>query len=200
MNVNFNLKDFLAYFKKTSFRIAFLIGISLYKFWLLDSNNAVINNIVTIIFILAVVFLLDDIIEIIISFFNKKLIVKKYVKELKKISDPQVLILIAHYFEYNKGTIEINSTSYFSLEDGEYQVLKSKLIIFQATNMRSSFNFPFTLQEWAYNELTRAVDDGEIAFEETKKDYIIHWYKREIKCEKELLKEYKDSNNQFDMY
>lgn len=200
MNVNFNLKDILAYFKKTSFKISFIIGIALYKFWLLDTKNNTIINIVNIIFILAIIFLLDDIIEKIINLINNKRIVNKYVKELKKISDAQVLILIAHYFEYNKGTIEINPTSYFSLEDGEYQVLKSKLIIFQATNMRSSFNFPFKLQEWAYNELTRAVDDGEIAFEETKKDYIIHWYKREIKCEREFLKEYKDSNNQFDIY
>lgn len=198
MNVNFNLKDFLAYFKKTSFRIAFLIGISLYKFWLLDSNNAVINNIVTIIFILAVVFLLDDIIERIISFFNKKLIVKKYVKELQNISDPQVLILIAHYFENDKNKIDINSTSYFNMKEGEYQILKSKLIIFQATSMSTSFSFPFTLQEWAYNELMRAVDNKEIYFEETKKEYIIHWYGRQIKCEKEYLNDYREYNNELD--
>ena len=198
MNVNFNLKDFLAYFKKTSFRIAFLIGISLYKFWLLDSNNAVINNIVTIIFILAVVFLLDDIIERIISFFNKKLIVKKHVKELQNISDPQVLILIAHYFENYKNKIDINSTSYFNMKEGEYQILKSKLIIFQATSMSTSFSFPFTLQEWAYNELMRAVDNKEIYFEETKKEYIIHWYGRQIKCDKEYLNDYREYNNELD--
>ena len=66
--------------------------------------------------------------------------------------------------------------------------------------MRSSFNFPFTLQEWAYNELTRAVSAGEIFFEETKKEYIIHWYKRKIKCEKDFLNEYKGSNDQYDLY
>lgn len=195
MNVNFNLKDFLAYFKKTSFRISFLIGISLYKFWLLDTQNTTINNIVNIIFILAIIFLLDDIIGKIISSFNKKIIVKKYIKELKNVSDPQVLILIAHYFEYNNGKIDINSTSYFSMQEGEYQILKSKLIIFQATSMRSSFNFPFTLQEWAYNELMRAVDKNEISFEETKKEYIIHWYTRKIKCDKKYLNDYKDYNN-----
>lgn len=198
MNVNFNLKDFIDYFRKTSFRIAFLIGISLYKFWLLDSNNAVINNIVTIIFILAVVFLLDDMIETIISFFNKKLIVKKYVKELQNISDSQVLILIAHYFENEKNKIDINSTSYFNMKEGEYQILKSKLIIFQATSMSTSFSFPFTLQEWAYNELMRAVDNKEIYFEETKKEYIIHWYGRQIKCDKEYLYDYSEYNNEID--
>lgn len=200
MNVNFNLKDVLAYFKKTSFRISFLIGISLYKFWLIDTKNNTILNIVNIIFVLAVIFLLDDIAERIINYINKKRIVKKRVKELKQISDPQVLILIGHYFDYNKGGIGINPTSYFSLQDGEYQVLKSKLIVFQATNMRSSFNFPFTLQEWAYNELTRAVSAGEIFFEETKKEYIIHWYKRKIKCEKDFLNKYKASNDQYDLY
>ena len=200
MNVNFNLKDVLAYFKKTSFRISFLIGISLYKFWLIDTKNNTILNIVNIIFVLAVIFLLDDIAERIINYINKKRIVKKCVKELKQISDPQVLILIAHYFDYNKGGIDINPTSYFSLQDGEYQVLKSKLIVFQATNMRSSFNFPFTFQEWAYNELTRAVSAVEIFFEETKNEYIIHWYKRKIKCEKDFLNEYRDSNDQYDLY
>lgn len=190
MNVNFNLKDFLAYFKKTSFRISFLIGISLYKFWLLDTQNTTIYNIVNIIFVLSIIFLLDDIIEKIINYFNKKTIIKKYVKELKNISDPQVLILISHYFENNKGKIEINPTSYFSLQEGEYQILKSKLIIFQATSMRSSFNFPFTLQEWAYNELIRAVDNNEIFLEETKKEYIIHWYARKLKCNKEYINEY----------
>lgn len=200
MNVNFNLKDILAYFKKTSFRISFLIGISLYKFWLLDTKNTTIINIVNIIFVLAVIFLLDDIVEKIINCIDKKRVVKKYIKELKQISDPQVLILIAHYFDYNKGVIDINPTSYFSLQDGEYQVLKSKLIVFQATNMRSSFNFPFTLQEWAYNELTRAVAAGEISFEEIKKEYVIHWYKRKIKCEKDFLNEYRESNDQYDLY
>lgn len=198
MNVNFNLKDFLAYFKKTSFKIAFLIGISLYKFWLLDSTNVVVNNIVTVIFILAVVFLLDDIFERIIGFFNKKLVIKKYIKELQNISDPQVLILIAHYFENNKNKIDINSTSYFNVKEGEYQILKSKLIIFQATSMSTSFSFPFTLQEWAYNELTRAVDNKEIYFEETKKEYIIHWYDRQIKCDKDYLNDYREYNNELD--
>ena len=67
MNVNFNLKDFLAYLKKTSFRISFLIGISLYKFWLLDTQNTTIYNIVNIIFVLSIIFLLDDVIEKIIK-------------------------------------------------------------------------------------------------------------------------------------
>ena len=198
MNVNFNLKELLAYFKKTSFRIAFLIGISLYKFWLLDSNNVVVSNIVTMVFILSVVFLLDDIIEKIIGFFNKRLVVKKHIKELQSISDPQVIILIAHYFENTKNKIEINSNSYFNVKEGEYQILKSKQIIFQATSISSSFKFPFTLQEWAYNELTRAVEKKEIYFEERKKDYIIHWYNRQIKCEKEYLNDYKNYNNEFD--
>lgn len=195
MNVHFNLKDFFAYFKKISFRISFLIGISLYKFWLLNTNNAIIINIVNIVFVLAVIFLLDDILEKIINCINKKTLVKKYIKELKKISDPQVLILMTHYFEYSNGNIDINSTSYFSIEEGEYRILQSKLIIFQATDIRSSFNFPFTLQEWAYNELIRAVDTKEISLEETKKEYIIHWYTRDIKCEKDLVNEYKNYNN-----
>lgn len=200
MNVNFNLKDILVYFKRTSFRISFLIGISLYKFWLLDTKNTIIINIVNIIFVLAVIFLLDDIVERIINCIDKKGGVKKCIKGLKQMSDPQVLILISHYFDYNKGVIDINSTSYFSLQDGEYQVLKSKLIVFQATNMSDSFDFPFTLQEWAYKELTRAVVTGEISFEETENEYIIHWYKRKIKYEKNFLNEYRESNDQHDLY
>lgn len=200
MNVNFNLKDILVYFKRTSFRISFLIGISLYKFWLLDTKNTIIINIVNIIFALAVIFLLDDIVERIKNCIDKKIGIKKCIKGLKQMSDPQVLILISHYFDYNKGVIDINSTSYFRLQDGEYQVLKSKLIVFQATNMSDSFDFPFTLQEWAYKELTRAVVTGEISFEETVNEYIIHWYKRKIKYEKNFLNEYRESNNQHDLY
>ena len=37
-------------------------------------------------------------------------------------------------------------------------------------------------------------------FEEIKKEYVIHWYKREIKCEKDFLNEYRESNDQYDLY
>lgn len=200
MNVNFNLKDILVYFKRTSFRISFLIGISLYKFWLLDTKKAIIINMVNIIFVLAVTFLLDDIVERIKKCIDKKISIKKCIKELKQISDPQVLILISHYFDYKKGVIDINSISYFSLQDGEYQVLKSKFIVFQAANISNSFDFPFTLREWAYKELTRAVGTDEIFFEESENEYIIHWYKRKIKCEKKFFNEYRESNNRYDLY
>jgi len=185
LNVNFDLKGFLAFFKKISFRISFLVGITIYKFWLLDTSNEIINNVVSIIFILSLVFLLDDIIEQIILRFKQKTAVKKRVKMLKNISDPQVLILVSHYFDYDKGKIEINPTSNFSMTDGEYQVLQSKYIIFRASTMSYTTSFPFTIQEWAYNELVRAVGNKDIEFRETKTQYVIKWYSRELKCDKD---------------
>ena len=40
------------------------------------------------------------------------------------------------------------------------------------------------------NELIRAIDNNEIFLEETKKEYIIHWYARKLKCIKEYINEY----------
>lgn len=198
MNINFDLKGFLAFFKKTSFRISFLIGITIYKFWLLDTSNEIINNVVSIVFVLSIIFLLDDVIESIFSLINQKTIVKKYIKELKNISDPQVLILILHYFDYDKGKIEINSTSNFSMTDGEYQVLQSKFIIFRSSTMSYTTSFPFTIQEWAYNELVRAVESKEIEFMETKTQYIIKWYSRELKCDKNDIDDRRDYYDHMD--
>ena len=190
MNVNFDLKELLLFFKKTSFKIAFLIGISVYKFWLLDTENKIINNLVTIILILSIIFLLDDIIGKIAAYINRKNAIKKRINELKKLSDPQVLILILHYFEFNKDKLEINSTSYFNMHEGEYQILQSKLIIFRASSTSYTINFPFTMQEWAYNELVRAVENDEISFKESKKQYIIKWYSRELTCGKDIKDNY----------
>lgn len=198
MNVNFDLKGFLAFFKKTSFRISFLIGITIYKFWLLDTSNEIVNNIVSIIFVLSLVFLLDDMIERILSFIKRKTAVKKHIKELKNISDPQVLILVSHYFDYDKSKIEINPTSNFSMTDGEYQILQSKLIIFQASSTSFSPSFPFTIQEWAYNELVRAVESKEIEFKETKTQYVIKWYSRELKCDKDDIDDRRDYYDHMD--
>ncbi len=187
MNVSFNFKDFLLYFKKISFKISFFVGISLYKFVLLNSQSTIINNIVNVIFILSIIFLLDDIIERIIKTVNKKNVLKKYIKELKNLSNSQIDILLAHYFKYNNKNLEVNQTSYFNIQEGEYQILKSKYIIFQAAKVATSFFLPFTLNEWAYNEIVRAIDNHEIYIEELKNDCTIIWYSKSVKCDKEIF-------------
>ena len=187
MNVSFNFKDFLLYFKKISFKISFFVGISLYKFVLLNSQSTIINNIVNVIFILSIIFLLDDIIERIIKTVNKKNVLKKYIKELKNLSNSQIDILLAHYFKYNNKNLEVNQTSYFNIQEGEYQILKSKYIIFQAAKVATSFFLPFTLNEWAYNEIVRAIDNHEIYIEELKNDCTIIWYSKRVKCDNEIF-------------
>ena len=193
MNINFDLKNLLTFFKRTSFRIAFLIGMFVYKFYLLKTTSKIMNNIINIVLIVAIIFVVDDVLEKIINPLKEKYTLKKYKKELKQLSEPQVLILIYHYFNYDKDIIKVNPSSHFNLYEGEYQILVSKSIIFSATSMSSPFNFPFTIQDWAYKEMIRAIDKKEIEIEATKKDYIIRWYSHEFKCNKNELNDMKQS-------
>ena len=59
MNINFDIKNLLAFFKRTTFRIAFMIGIIIYKFWLLETKNEVINNVVNIVLVISIIFVLE---------------------------------------------------------------------------------------------------------------------------------------------
>lgn len=187
MNINFDIKNLLAFFKRTTFRIAFMIGIIIYKFWLLETKNEVINNVVNIVLVISIIFVLDDILEKIFKPIKLKITLKDYTNNIKNLSEPQVLILIYHYFDFKKDKIVVNPTSYFNLHEGEYQILVSKLIIFRAASTASSFNFPFSIQDWAYKEIIRAIDNKEIEINKIKNEYTVKWYKKEYKFNKEEL-------------
>lgn len=181
MNVSISLKDILNFFSKLSFKIAFFIGIIIYKFVLLDKTNNTANIIVNIILTLSIIFLIDDVIERIIKLINKKSTIKKYIKEIKELSEPQIAILVSNYFEIKNNNVIIHPTAYFNIEAGEYQVLLSKLIIFQASQMQASFDFPFTLQEWSYKELEKSLQNGDITYMKKGKENIVNWYGKEVK-------------------
>lgn len=189
MNINFDIKNLLAFFKRTTFRIAFMLGIIIYKFWLLETENEVINNVVNIVLVISIIFVLDDILEKIFKPIKLKITLKEYINDLKNLSEPQVLILIYHYFNFEKDKIVVNPTSYFNLHEGEYQILVSKLIIFRAASTASSFNFPFSIQDWAYKEIIRAIDNKEIKINKTKNEYTVKWYKKEYKFNKKELED-----------
>ena len=189
MNVNFNLKDFLAFFKKTSFRISFLIGMIVYKFYLLETENSIFKNIIDIILVVAIIFVLDDILEKIFNpiKFSKEL--KKCIEDLKKLTEPQIFILLYHYFDFTNEKIIVNQTSNFNLHEGEYQILASKFIIFRAASTSSSFNFPFSIQDWAYKEIIRAINAKEIEVKKKKYEYIVKWYSYEYRFNKNELED-----------
>lgn len=180
MNINVNLKDILNFFTRLSFKIAFFIGIFIYKNFILDGSNNTSKIIVNIIFIISIIFLLDDLIDKTIKIFRKKFVLRKYIKGLKELSKPQIEILVSKYLEIKNNTIIIKPTAYFNISKGEYLILKSKFIIFRAASMQNSFNFPFTLQEWAYNELSRAIKNKKIIWNKEGKTNRINWYGKEI--------------------
>lgn len=193
MNINFDIKNLLAFFKRTTFRIAFLMGIIIYKFWLLETENEVINNVVNIVLVISIIFVLDDILEKIFKPIKLKITLKEYINDLKNLSEPQILILIYHYFNFEKDKIVVNPTSYFNLHEGEFQILVSKVIIFRAASTASSFNFPFSIQDWAYKEIIRAIDNKEIKINKSKNEYIVKWYRKEYKFSKEELDDMQQS-------
>lgn len=193
MNINFDIKNLLAFFKRTTFRIAFMVGIIIYKFWLLETENEVINNVVNIVLVISIIFVLDDILEKIFKPIKLKITLKEYINDLKNLSEPQILILIYHYFNFEKDKIVVNPTSYFNLHEGEFQILVSKLIIFRAASTASSFNFPFSIQDWAYKEIIRAIDNKEIKINKSKNEYIVKWYRKEYKFSIEELDDMQQS-------
>ena len=187
MNINFDIKNLLAFFKRTTFRIAFMVGIIIYKFCQLETKNEIINNVVNIILVISIIFVLDDILEKIFKPIKVRITLNDYIKELKNLSEPQVLILIYHYFNFDEDKLIVNQTSYFNLHEGEYQILVSKLILFRAASTASSFNFPFSIQDWAYKEIIKAIDNKEIEINKLKNEYIVKWYKKEYRFNKEEL-------------
>lgn len=173
MNINVSLKDVLKFFTKLSFKIAFFIGIIIYKIFLLDNSNKFENNVVNIILIISIIFLVDDLINRALKTINKKVIISKLKKGLKKLSDPQIEILVSNYLILKNNSIIINPTAYFSLERGEYQILLSKQIIFRSATIQGSLYFPFTIQEWAYNEIDNAIKKKEIVYKKREKKFIL---------------------------
>ena len=186
MNINVSLKDVLKFFTKLSFKIAFFIGIIIYKIFLLDNSNKFENNVVNIILIISIIFLVDDLINRALKTINKKIIISKLKKGLKKLLDPQIEILVSNYLTLKNNSIIINPTAYFSLERGEYQILLSKQIIFRSATIQGSLYFPFTIQEWAYNEIDNAIKKKEIVYKKKGKEIHIKWYGKEIKFTKNV--------------
>lgn len=189
MNFSIDFKNILNFFTKFSFKISFFIGIVIYRFILLDRNSEISITITNILLTISVIFLIDEVVNKIFSFFNKKIVTKKYKKELENLSEPQIKIFAENYLIFEKNNIEINPTAYFNIQDGIYQILLSKLIIFQAAKMQQSFEFPFTLQEWAYKEIDAAINNGKIRCREDKKEYVLNWYKKEVHISKSQYRE-----------
>ena len=47
--------------------------------------------------------------------------------------------------------------------------------------MQTSFSFPFTLEEWAYKELDKAIQNEQITYVKKKGENIVYWYGKEVK-------------------
>lgn len=180
MNFNMDIKEILHFFTKISFKIAFFVGIFIYKIYFLDKNNYMANLIINILLTISIVLLIDAIIDKIIISIKNKRVLYKYRKNIKNLSEPQIQILVYNYLDIEKGNLIINPTAYFNMEMGEYQILLSKGIIFQASKMQSSWDFPFTLQELAYKELEEAINKKQITYSKQKNKCIVNWYGREI--------------------
>ena len=181
MNISISLKDILKFFNKLSFKLAFFTGIIIYKFFLLDKSSKIADISINIMLTISIIFLVDDIIERIIKLIKKKYILKKYIRGIKELSEPQIEILVSNYFEIKNNKVIINPTAYFSIEEGEYQILSLKAIIFRASSVQTSFSFPFTLEEWAYKELDKAIQNEQITYVKKKGENIVYWHGKEVK-------------------
>ena len=180
MNFNLNLKDILNFFTKISFKIAFFIGVFIYKIFFLDKNNGVANIVINILFTISIIFLVDAVIEKIIKFTKNKKVLYNYKRNIRKLSEPQIQLLVSNYLDIEKENVIINPIAYFNLQRGQFQILLSKGIIFQAASMQTSLCFPFSLQELAYNELEKAIHKKKITYSKHEDKCIVNWYGRKI--------------------
>ena len=183
MNFNLDLKEILKFFTKISFKIAFFIGIFIYKKCFTDQDNQIANKVVNILLIIAIIFLVDCIIDIIISCIKNEKVILDYKKSIKTLSKPQIELLVAKYFDIEEEEIIINPTAYFDIEAGQFQILLSKGIIFQASPIQGAFCFPFSLQDRAYKELENAINKKRIVCRKQDNKYSVCWYGKNIEFE-----------------
>ena len=97
MSVNIELKEFLKFFQKTSFRIAFLLGTILFKILTFNYSNDVFKIIADVLSVLASIFLLDDLFSRLGFFISKKIKHKKIKCTLHSLNKSQVLVLVDHF-------------------------------------------------------------------------------------------------------
>jgi len=183
MNFNLDIKEILKFFTKISFKIAFFIGIFIYKKYFIDQENEIANKIVNILLTIAIIFLVDSIIDKIISCIKDKKVIHDYKKSIKTLSKPQIELLIAKYFDMEDEEIIINPTAYFDMEAGQFRILQSKGILFQASPIQGGFCFPFSLQDRAYKELEKAVIRKKITYRKQDNRYLVCWYGKNIEFE-----------------
>ena len=189
MSVNIELKEFLKFFQKTSFRIAFLLGTILFKTLMLNYSNDVFKIIADVLLVLASIFLVDDLFSRLGFFISKKIKHRKIKHTIRSLNKSQVLVLISHFFDFSNDTIRINQTGYFEFAGGLYNELTSAGLIIQAT-AGTQVSFPFMMLAWAYDDLSDALKNKniEIKFKNNKTE--VKWFKNSYAYAKsELNKE-----------
>ena len=189
MSVNIELKEFLKFFQKTSFRIAFLLGTILFKILTFNYSNDVFKIIADVLSVLASIFLLDDLFSRLGFFISKKIKHKKIKCTLHSLNKSQVLVLVDYFFDFSSDIIKINQTGYFKLTDGLYNELTSAGLITQAlVGIPSSF--PFMMLVWVYDDLNDALKNKNIEIKFKSNETEIKWYESNyIYTKNELNKE-----------
>lgn len=176
MSVNIELKEFLKFFQKTSFRIAFLLGTILFKTLMFNYSNDVFNIMADVLLVLASIFLADDFLSRLGFFISKTIKHQKIKHSIRSLNKSQVLVLISHFFDFSNDAIRINQTGYFEFAGGLYNELTSAGLIMQAT-AGTQVSFPFMMLAWAYDDLSDALKNKniEIKFKNNKTE--VKWFK-----------------------
>lgn len=175
MNVNIEFKEFLKFFQKTSFRIAFLLGTILFKILTLNYSNDVFKIIADVLLVLASIFLVDDLFSRLGFSISKRIKHQKIKRILHSLNKSQVLVLVDHFFDFSSDTIKISQTGYFRIADGLYNELTSTGLIIQAKVGRHD-SFPFIMLAWVYDDLSNALKNKDIEIKFKNNITEIKWY------------------------
>lgn len=175
MSVNIELKEFLKFFQKTSFRIAFLLGTILLKILTFNYSNDVFKIIADVLLVLASIFLVDDLFSRLGFFISKKIKHQKIKRTLHGLNKSQVLVLVDHFFDLSSDIIKINQTGYFKLTDGLHNELTSAGLITQA-HVGIPSSFPFMMLVWVYDDLNDALKNKNIEIKFKSNETEIKWY------------------------
>ena len=131
MGVNIEFKEFLKFFQKTSFRIAFLLGAILFKILTLNYSNDVFKIIADILSVLALIFLLDDLFSRLGFSISKKTKHQKIKRTLHSLNKSQVLVYDLSWYDLGKKhNLDYKSTFTLqqAIEGKEYRQDFSELI------------------------------------------------------------------------